>query len=136
MNFEDPSISISTNGTSINVVNKSKFSLEELRYDGTPERLSRIKEFFMSQTYVSDEFAPDYLGRLTGNFSGNPNGIESIININHLQNDFIYNTTNIDYLYFKRITTSKKIDIPGINWIRLDDSHIAAYNLSDKVITG
>lgn len=136
MNFEDPSISISTNGTNINVINKSRYSLEELRFDGTPERMSRFKEFLLSQSYVSDELAPDYLGRLTGNISPSPNGIESIININHLQNDFIYNTTNVDYLYFLRNTSSKKIDITGINWFRLDEKHIESYNLSSKVVSG
>lgn len=136
MNFEDPSISIYTNGTSINVINKSRYSLEELKYDGTSQRLSRIKDFFTSQAYVANEIAPDYLGRLTGNSSGSAYGIESVIDINHLQSDFIYNTTNIDFLYFRRNVSSSRIDIPGVSWIRLDSRHIAAFNLSERVIPG
>ncbi len=113
--------------------------------------VANLKTHIEGVYYVNSSYAPSYIMRLEGNNSPDPNGngIESIVNIQDLQNllpthpDLLidYNKVKIDYLYFDTNTTFNNSDklcnvtgIPSIDYFVIPSNRRATYQLENVTL--
>jgi hypothetical protein len=82
--------------------------------------------------YAANPDAPSYLDRLEGNFSADPEGIESFVNLGEFSSQGIpiYSKSCVDHIYFSDDNPGSS-PVSGMpSWFRIDNSHLAKYNLT------
>jgi len=127
--FEDPVYHLKSLGRVTKTIAKSP--LETYVTGGVTDDLKR---FINASWYRNSTSAPTFLMRLSGNFSANPEGIESMVYLQEFiqQGLSIQERSDIDHLYFSNIThTAQKVtnvtDTPGWEWFRLDNDTAVRY---------
>lgn len=86
--------------------------------------------------YIASNLSPNFISRFEGKTSADPNGIESIINIQVLSDqDLIINryAVKVDYIYFNNIATDKVCDvqnIPSDFYFVIPSNRISLYQIS------
>ena len=127
MGFEDPIYLLSTNGKISNKINKSVYSNFVSGND-----VSNLSLHSQNSYYIASIMAPSFLDRLEGNFSANPNGIESLVYLPELsaQGIAVNEKSNVDYIYFSSNNpTSYHIKFMPA-WFRIDNDHLNIYQVS------
>lgn len=91
--FEDPLYIIKTSGRVPNVIKET-----DVTFTSTANLIRHVNNSF----YIASTSAPNYLMRLEGNLGASNFGIESIVNLNKInQQDLeVFTRSNVDYIYF------------------------------------
>jgi len=115
-NFEDPIYTINTNAK---VVNKFVRNTNPL-----PLSTVALLDHAENSYYINHTDAPNFLQRLEGDLSANPNGIESLVNTHELSNQGITPIEKcvIDYIYFSGSSPSTYIPTGAPDWVKIEDS--------------
>lgn len=131
-NFIDPLYHIGTSGRVTNEIEKTPY---ETFVTGT--NYTNLTLHFTNSYYKASASAPSFYDRLEGNFSANPNGIESLVYPQKLVDEGIsakYKSV-VDYIYFSNDNPAK-YTIPPVSNLILDneDGHLAIYNVSGVAV--
>ncbi len=127
-NFEDPLYIISTNSIVTNQINKTVY---QPFVEGTD--VSNLTKHALGSYYVASPLAPSFLDRLQGLSQANPQGIESLVNLQELPSP-VQDKTAVDYIYFSTQNPTS-FHIQGMpSWFRLDQSHLSLYNATNLTI--
>ena len=125
-NFEDPLYIIGTNGRISHKINETPYLVSEL-VNGTnyTNIIDHLNKFY----YVETMDAPSFLNRLEGNFSADPQGIESLVNIQSLSNAgvSIEDKVTVDHVYFSFSNPSGSTYSGMPSWFELDSAHESFY---------
>ena len=90
----------------------------------------------MQGYYSNNSHAPNFLMRLAGNLSSDPNGIESFVDISYFDSNGLnpdFTKTTIDYIYFNPLRDPAYCSVNGIPiWFKIDneDGHYSKYNIT------
>ncbi|MEK6917713.1 MAG: hypothetical protein AABW51_02085 [Nanoarchaeota archaeon] len=130
-NFEDPLFAVGSGGK---ITRKIKQTIYEGNYV-TGSNSSNFTNHFIKGYYASNPSAPSFLMRLEGNFSANPNGIESFVIKEALIQQGVSVDTykdSLDYIYFDPSNNPYKCypTTPPESYFRIDLQHLAKYNLT------
>jgi len=113
--------------------------------------VTNLKAHIEGVYYINSSYAPSYIMRLAGNNSPDPNGngIESIVNIQDLENLLPtnpgllidYNKVKIDYLYFNTNITFNNSDklcnitgLPSTDYFVIPSNRRAMYQLQNVTL--
>ena len=124
-NFDDPIYSLNTNKKVLNKFVKTNYSV--------PISIGNLVAHAGNSYYTNYTGAPNFLKRLQGDLSADPNGIESLINTTELSHQLIDIQPKciIDYIYFNSTNPGLNCYVPNgaPNWIRIENTpeHIAIY---------
>lgn len=124
-NFEDPVYLVGTQGVVTNPIRKTPF--ETFASDGNA---SNLTIHATNSYYSASTDAPSFINRLGGNFLPDPNGIESIVNLNVLsaQGISVQDKSVIDHIYFS-VQNPSNCHVSGApSWLKIDNAHLAQYN--------
>ncbi len=127
-NFEDPLYIVNTNALVSNKINKTIY---RPFVNGGVNNLTKHVD---NKLYINSTSAPNYLRRLEGDLSSDPNGIESLVNILSLTAQGIgpQDKSIVDYIYFSG-TDPLKCNVNGMpSWFKLDnqDDHHSVYEVA------
>lgn len=123
-NFDDPFYTIGTRGLVTNKINKTAYSV--------PIALSNLQNHAGNSYYIAHSDAPSFLKRFKGEYTGDVNGIESLVNTKELGDQFIsqpeyglsvLDKSVVDYIYFDPLNSGQPYSTPLGNWIKIDDNH-------------
>jgi len=128
--FEDPLYLISTNGVVTNKIIKTPYKTFVSGSD-----ILNLSDHSTNSYYINSTTAPNFLDRLEGINSPDPNGIESLVNLQKLSSQGVPvdDKTVVDYIYFDSTNNPTKCNVlpPGMpSWFKLDSPHLAAYNVT------
>lgn len=135
--FEDPFYVVNSYARVSRKINKTIF---EGHYVSGAD-VSNLSNHFANGYYAASTSAPNFLMRLEGNFSADPeeNGIESFVDITEFSEQGLttYTKSVIDYIYFNPSNNpahSAVLNMP--EEFRIDDEsgHYAKYNVTGIVI--
>jgi len=100
--------------------------------------VSYLRDFLDEGTYIAKSSSPTFLMRMEGRFIGDPNGILTLIDEDHIIAP--ENRSMVDFVYWgmKPNNTQKIHDITdnGYPAFRLDKEHIMYFNVSEKNYSG
>ncbi len=120
MGFEDPIYAVKTDAKVFNVINETPFEDFVVNNDTANLQLHANNSY-----YVAQSTAPDFLMRLEGNFNASPQGIESMINLQKLDDQGIelQARSAVDHIYWSnKAVASYYIDgMPS--WFMMDDEY-------------
>jgi hypothetical protein len=122
--FEDPTYLINTNGRITKQIVKSPFTIF---VQGS--NVVNLTNHTLKSYYISSPAGPSFLDRLEGNLSADPNGIESLVNLQELTNQGIKinQKSVVDHIYFSSQNPTH-YGVTGMSsWFRLDDSALLRY---------
>jgi archaellum component FlaF (FlaF/FlaG flagellin family) len=100
--------------------------------------ISNLTVFYESGKYITDVSAPNFLMRMEGNLTNDPDnfGIITLVDDDHKSNDIdIYNRSSVDFRYWgEQVNNNQKIT--GLTdgdyfKFRLDPGHIESFNVAD-----
>jgi hypothetical protein len=145
-NFEDPIYRIKTNGLVLNAIKPKNVAFF---VNQTTNSTTNLESQANGSYYIAWTNAPSFLKRLEGDLSADPNGIESLVNIQKLTDQGLVpgllpqNKTPVDYIYFneRNNPTSWKIkNMP--TWFRIDNqtnnqgnqTHLQIYEVAGLTI--
>lgn len=124
--FEDPLHAIASNGLVSNTIRVSNITDFVYENDTTNLIYHCQEGLYINSTGAS------FLGRLTGNLSPSPYGIESLVYVPKLEALGIKprEKSVVDYIYFSESNPAsyKIINMP--DWFMIDNEHLEAYGLS------
>ena len=126
-NFNDPIYFVETNEM-LKRINRTPYSTFVSGGD-----YSNLTSHFQNSYYKESTLAPSYLNRLEGNFSADPNGVESIVYPQTLTDagiSIFFEKSLIDYIYFDNTNNPPSTDIFEVPDLRIDNTHCPAYNLT------
>ncbi|MGV8150651.1 MAG: hypothetical protein ACP5NV_02905 [Candidatus Woesearchaeota archaeon] len=127
--LRDPLYSINTLGRVQNTIRPSNVSM---LVNGTDT--SGIIHHISNNYYVASSDAPSFLMRFYGNTSSDPNGVESIIDIDTFSDQGIILQLDrpvIDYKYFSSSNDAQFCDFENMpSWFKVDSQDLLRYNLS------
>ncbi|MEK6899173.1 MAG: hypothetical protein AABW79_03695 [Nanoarchaeota archaeon] len=125
--FEDPIYTINTQSQVLNKIRQTPYSIFIIESD-----VSNLNAHLTNSYYLANPLSPSYLNRLQGNFSADPNGIESIVNLQKLSSAgiVISQKSGIDYIYFSPQTPTAHRITGTPSWFYLDDAHLDTYQAS------
>lgn len=125
-NFEDPLYIIYAKGFSNKII-KTNFSFFAAGSD-----VSNLISEEENSYYISSTLSPSFLDRLEGKVSSNQYGIESLVNAPKLsaQGIPIKGISSVDYIYLTNNPANSHLISGMPSWFRLDDNHLAVYNVS------
>lgn len=136
--LEDPFYLVESNGLVTNIIVKANNTnfVNELTND-TTVLLNHVNQ----SLYIQSTRAPDFLMRLTGNYSNSTNGIESIVNVD----DFIAqgfaakDRSSVDFIYFSTVPHVEHSifgisDEDGFEWFRLDNDSLVIYEAENLIL--
>lgn len=125
--FEDPFFKIKSGGRISRLINRTI-------YDGNfvnGADVSNLSDHFAKGYYANNSNAPSFLNRLQGNFSSDPNGIETFVDTDEFAAEglTIYPSSSVvDYLYF--LTQPSGSVVSGMpNQFKIDDAHKSRYQI-------
>ena len=125
-NFEDPIYTLNTNNLVTNSIVKTPY---ENFVSGL--NIENLSSHATNSYYKASQSAPSFIDRLEGKLSSaNPNGIESLANLQELSNQklSIQQKSVVDYIYFSA-NNPESHHITGMpEWFRLDNAHLEDYN--------
>ena len=133
--FEDPVFIINTNGKISHKVNKTIYEGE---YTNGINNIGNLLSHVQNGYYSENSNAPNFLLRLEGNLSSDPNGegIESFVSGSQLSNEglVVQQKSKIDFIYFSS-NTPISYSVAGMpSWFLIDDEgspgHIEKYNVT------
>lgn len=130
-NFEDPVYVVETYGRMTNPIKKTAFEGSYVS-GGNVGNLAIHAE---NSLYAENIDAPSFLMRFEGDFSSSPYGIESMINLEELDNVGlpVYERSSVDYVYWGSEASGYRI-LGMPEWFRLDENHLEKYQTEDLVI--
>lgn len=123
--FSDPIYIINTGGLISPKVNQTPYA----SFDNS--NISNLTNHINNFYYFANPDAPNFLNRLEGNLSANPNGVESLVNIQELFDNGIsvFDKDVVDHIYFNSSANPPTNLVPGMpTWFKLDDDHYVLYN--------
>jgi hypothetical protein len=127
-NFIDPIYHVGTSGQLTNKIEKTPYTNFVSGADTT-----NLTNHFQNSYYKASTSAPSFYNRLEGNFSADPNGIESMVYPLKLseQGVAVKYKSVIDYIYFSN-SDPAKYTVPTVTSLILDDqsNHLAIYNVT------
>ena len=128
-NFEDPLYTINTNGLVINKIIKTPYTIF---VQGSS--IANLSSHALNSYYKESPNAPSFLDRLQGINSPNPNGIESLINLEKFsqQGIQIKDKSVVDYIYLSTSNpTACNVAPAGMpSWFKLDQAHTNIYQVT------
>jgi len=127
--FKDPLYTIFTNGQIIRAINITPYEGNYASGLGTANLKAHINGLF-----YTNSTGPSYLMRLEGNLGNSSAGIESIVRLPDLQEQElpIFERSSVDYVYFGESNPPIfVINSTFEDWFRLDDAHLAKYQVED-----
>ena len=126
--FEDPLYLLNTNGLLAKKIIKTPYATFVQGADVTNLSLHLNNTY-----YKASSSAPSFLDRLEGKTSPNPNGIESLVNLNELQLQGIptQDKSVIDYIYFSSSNPSSYLIQNMPSWFKIDEAHLDFYQVRD-----
>ena len=128
-NFEDPLYLINTNGLVPNKMVKTPHDSFVTEND-----VSNLNDHLGNSYYITSTTGPSFLNRLEGNIIANPQGIESLVNLQNLssQGISVKQKSVVDYIYFSTNNpTNCNVQPSGMpSWFRLDNEHLATYEVN------
>ena len=126
--FLDPIYHVETEGVLENKITQTPYNIFVSAGDD-----SNLTSHFENSYYKTSTSAPDFLGRIKGNFSASNLGIESIVYPQNLADRglSVKHKTLIDYIYFSS-SDPQAYEITGISDLILDNqsNHIEIYNVT------
>lgn len=127
--FEDPFYVIGTGGLVANKINRTAYR----PFVTNGNNVSNLSIHNQNGLYIESPLAPSFLKRLEGNFSADPNGIESLVYITKLVNQgmTIKDKSIVDYVYFSSDNPPTKRVNGMPSWFKLDNSHLAVYSVEN-----
>jgi hypothetical protein len=127
--FEDPLYIINTNAL---VINKIIENPNTTFVQGSD--ISNLQVHSTNSYYKASATAPSFLDRLEGINNPNPNGIESLVNLQKLsmQGISVKDKSVVDYIYFSTFDPPACNILPAgmPSWFKLDNAHLADYQVS------
>jgi hypothetical protein len=129
--LEDPTYVVNTNGlvtNSIQVSNITSFVVA-----GSPQNLIYQAN---NSYYIATNLSPSFLMRLEGDFGSSPQGIESLVNLEELQQQGIAleDRSVVDYIYFgNTVTMNYRINQTPF-WFKIDSEHLDTYQVTNITI--
>ena len=118
--FEDPVYYVETRGKVSNKITKTIYS---------PFNSTSLYSHAKNSFYINSTLAPNFLMRLEGNFSSDVNGIESLVYVPGLPQEYsVTGESCVDYLYFNS-KSDPGSSVSGIPWLYLDNAHNQTYKI-------
>ncbi len=129
--FEDPLYIVSTNGVSTNKIKKSPY---EIFVQGT--NIQNLSDHALNSYYINSSLSPSFIMRLEGINSPDPNGVESLVNLQELssQGISVQDKSVVDYIYFSSQNPSSSRVAGMPSWFKLDAEHLAIYNATHLAV--
>lgn len=127
-NFEDPLYVISTAGKVTNTFNKTVTSTFVSGSDVTA-----LLDHATNSRYIASTSAPSFINRIQGQVTtSNPQGIESIVNLQELaaQGITLQDKSSVDYIYFSNSNPTSYHVLGMPSWFKVDNSHILVYQVT------
>jgi len=128
-NLEDPVYFVETGGKATNKI----FKQTNLTFVNGSD-ITILENHALNSTYIASSEAPSFIQRLEGNLSAHSQGIESLVNLQHLSSLGISvdDKSVVDHIYFSNSNPSACNTAPSgmPGWFKLDDNHIDTYNVS------
>jgi len=130
--FEDPLYTKYTYGRVINTIQKSNISDFTTGIDTT-----NLLYHLDNSMYIESNSSPSFVMRLSGNLSGSPYGIESLVNLKKFEDVKldILDKSCVDYIYFSNATPVSYLINYTYNWFRLDNvsNHLGIYEVEHLI---
>lgn len=129
--FSDPFYVKGTNGKVLNKFVRSPYAFFVSGGDA-----SNLAAHVENSYYIASSSAPSFLRRLSGDFSPDVNGVESLVNLQKLsdQGVSVQQKSVVDYIYFDASNNPASClvspSVPGASWLRIDGAHLASYQVS------
>ena len=140
--LKDPLYTVNTYGRVPNTI--QNYTLPPAGFvDGNDTTV--LKAFIAGFYYKESTAAPSFIQRFTNDLSPSIDGIESLVYLPALADQDITIKTDrsvVDYIYFSASpnSTNDRCNIQNMiytpNWFRLDQAHLAAYELDTLTSTG
>jgi len=137
LGFEDPLYTVETEDKVTNLINQTP----SLDFIGPNNETDVLTNHLMNSYYINSSKAPSFLMRYTGNLSASKYGIESMVNLDELneQGIAIKQRSVIDYLYFGNQTSTGigndycfiKGQPDMAEWFRIDQESSDFYEITD-----
>ncbi len=127
--LEDPLYLVNTYGRVANIINVTPYEGDYVQ----GSNVANLTIHLNSSLYTNSTLAPSFLMRLENDLGSSPFGIESMVNLNKLEEQGITtkNRSNIDYIYFGfgSTTNYKVTGLP--TWFHIDDGHVNRYQVQN-----
>ncbi|MEK6847033.1 MAG: hypothetical protein AABY16_02605 [Nanoarchaeota archaeon] len=120
--FDDPIYIINTGSLVVTKINQTIYS----SFDS-----ASLLDHTTKQYYKASQNAPSFLDRLEGSLNANsPNGIESLVDIQSLQNKGLQTQEKsiVDYIYFSSSNPTYCHTAGMPSWFYLNNNSLSAYN--------
>ncbi len=129
--FEDPLYVINSKGRVTNTIMPSNITSFVIGGDVTNLLIHANNSY-----YISHEDAPSFLMRFEGNLGNSTFGIESLVNLEEFQQQglTLKDRSVVDYIYFgTKSTTNYRINKTP-EWFKIDQGHLATYQVTNLTI--
>ena len=129
--FEDPLYIINTGGRVTNPIINTNITSFVVSGD-----VANLIMHANNSYYIAHNDAPSFLMRLEGNLGNSSNGIESLVNLEELQQQglVIKDRSIVDYIYFGSQNTINFRINNTPTWFKIDQGHLAAYQVTNLTI--
>ena len=129
--FEDPLYVINTNGRITNPIIISNITDFVVNGD-----VKNLLVHTNNSYYISHNDSPSFLMRIQGNLANSTFGIESLVNLNKLQQQglSIKDRSIVDYIYFGTGNTVNYRINNTPEWFKIDDGHLDIYQVRNITI--
>lgn len=134
--IKDPVHSVGTQGRAPHVVKQANFSAPYI--DASND--TTLLQLLVNETYyVASPLAPSFLQRFEGNFTADPNGIVSLVNIQELTaQDFTITQCKsvVDFIYFGAPDSDPNYYVVNMDSTKfwLNDGFLATFSANGKVV--
>lgn len=142
--LRDPLYSVKTIGKLPVLIRQSPYKVFVNDTDDMNDT-TNLQDHLNESYYINNTDAPNFLMRFEGNFSPDPNGIESLVNLQVLADQgWVIGCNDIsvvDYLYFNETETDVWCNIQNMiftpdNWFILDTGHVDTYQINGTLEHG
>jgi Flp pilus assembly protein TadG len=127
--FVDPIYTIGTGGQYLRTIDKTIYEGNYVNGGNTVN----LSDHLDSGYYSANPSAPSFLKRLEGNFSPDPNGIESFVRITDVTS--LSAKSVVDYIYFSSSNPSFSCVSGMPSWFRIDDAHFSKYQVNGSLVS-
>ena len=121
-NFQDPFYTIGTNGVILKKIQKSPYTNLTNPND--------LLDHAIKSYYINSIDAPSFVNKLQGNYTADPYGVESLVNIQNFssQGITVKDKSIVDHVYFSA-SSPANCQISGMpSWFKLDNVHQKFYS--------
>jgi hypothetical protein len=128
--LRDPVYSLNTDGKIQNIIVQSNASYY---INTSTNETTNLEEHLSNSRYALSENAPSFLMRFYNDISPDPNGIESMVNLDMISDQGISIDTKkpvIDYRYFSGSEDADICDVEGMpSWFKMRSEDISRYDI-------